>query len=323
MNAKLLVTRLFFAVACVVLLFSLLIFKLQNTSVAKASRLAEGVAAAPAAIQSCLQVDASDLPKTIVDNSTITSTLSVTTSLVITDVNIRQLNINHTYDSDLTAYLIGPSGTSVKLFANVGGNSDQFINTVLDDAAVAFIQDGAAPFTGAFSPVESLSAFNGQSTFGSWKLAIHDGNSGDDGTLVGWQIELCGDGDIPTETPVPPTNTPVPTAINTNTPTAISTPSATSTVATSTPIATAPTSMPTLTPVATATTAATATSVPATATSVPATATSVSATATSVPATATSTPNTPAPATPTTVPATATPTTETVMRNVYLPIVAR
>ena len=316
MNAKLLVTKLLFTVTCAVLLFSLLIFKLQNTSIAKASKLAEGVAAAPAAIQSCLQVNASDLPKTIVDNSTITSTLNVSASLVITDVNIRQLNISHTFASDLTAYLIGPSGTSVKLFANAGGSNDHFINTILDDAVGSPIQDGAAPFTGAFSPVESLSAFNGQSTFGSWKLAIHDGNSGDDGTLVGWQIELCGDGEIPTETPVPPTNTPVPTAINTNTPTAISTPSATSTVATSTPIATAPTSMPTLTPVATATTGATATSIPATATSVP-------ATATSVPATATSTPSTPAPATPTTVPATATPTTETVMRNVYLPIVAR
>ena len=204
----------------------------------------------------------------------------------------------------MKAYLIGPSGTSVMLFANAGGSNDHFINTVLDDAAGTVIQDGAAPFTGTFSPVQSLSAFNGQSTFGSWKLVIHDGSSGDDGSLVGWQIELCGDGVIPTETPVPPTSTPVPTAISTNTPTVVQTPSATPTVATSTPIATAPTSVTTLTPTVTATTAATTT---------PATATSVPATATLVPATAT----------PTTVSATATPTTETVMRNVYLPIVAR
>jgi subtilisin-like proprotein convertase family protein len=45
------------------------------------------------------------------------------------------LNLQHTWDSDLAAYLVSPSGRRVDLFTNVGGSGDDFSNTRIEDAA--------------------------------------------------------------------------------------------------------------------------------------------------------------------------------------------
>jgi subtilisin-like proprotein convertase family protein len=110
----------------------------------------------------------------------------------ITDVNV-SLDITHTYDADLTAHLISPAGTRVKLFDAVGGSDDNFTGTTFDDAAVQPIAGGSAPFTGLFIPAEALSAFNGENSNGFWTLEITDNSAADDGSLDFWSLEITGD----------------------------------------------------------------------------------------------------------------------------------
>jgi subtilisin-like proprotein convertase family protein len=109
----------------------------------------------------------------------------------ITDVNLT-LNIQHTYDSDLTAYLIGPSGTRVKLFSGVGGSGDNFLDTGFDDQGENTILVASAPFPKVYRPEEPLSAFNGQNPNGLWTLEITDSKGGDFGYLNSWSIEILG-----------------------------------------------------------------------------------------------------------------------------------
>ena len=72
--------------------------------------------------------------------SVIESTLQVTgLSDRIFDVNV-QLNITHTWTSDLRITLIAPSGTSVLLVAGEGSSGDHLKDTVFDDSGVKSIQ---------------------------------------------------------------------------------------------------------------------------------------------------------------------------------------
>lgn len=122
--------------------------------------------------------------------SVIESTLQVTgLSDRIFDVNV-QLNITHTWTSDLRISLIAPSGASVLLVAGEGSSGDHFKDTVFDDSGVKSIQGQAAPFTGTFKPEESLSKFNQQNPNGTWKLRIEDQALQDGGTLNAWKLTL-------------------------------------------------------------------------------------------------------------------------------------
>ena len=142
-----------------------------------------------------------DTPYTLNAN-TITSRIS-TLGLngTLTDVNVR-VNITHTNNSDLVAYLISPSGTRVKLFSNVGAssfgffNTQNFTNTVFDDSATIPILSVFAqePYTGSFLPEKELFTVNGEDPNGFWALEITDLQNSliNDGTgiLNNWSIDL-------------------------------------------------------------------------------------------------------------------------------------
>lgn len=131
-----------------------------------------------------------DVPKAISDLTTTTSTLPISGLFgPITDVDVT-LTINHTYNEDLNTYLISPVGTRVALFAHVGGDSDNFSSTTLDDQAAASITVGSTPFTGRFRPASPLSVFNGQSANGTWTLEVVDDATNDTGSLVSWSLAI-------------------------------------------------------------------------------------------------------------------------------------
>lgn len=121
-----------------------------------------------------------------------TSTLWFGSYAKVSDVDVA-LDITHTYDADVTATLISPAGTRVKLFQNVGGSNDNFTGTSFDDAAATAIGAGAAPFSGNFKPLELLSTFNGENSNGFWTLEIVDNSPADDGTLNSWSLSVLGD----------------------------------------------------------------------------------------------------------------------------------
>lgn len=128
-----------------------------------------------------------DVPKTITDNATTSSTLVISQAGTIADLNVK-LNITHSNDADLEVFLIAPDGTQLELFANVGGDGDNFSNTILDDEAATTINLGKAPFKGSYSPKNNLSIFDGKSITGTWTLVITDVKVGGTGTLDSWSL---------------------------------------------------------------------------------------------------------------------------------------
>ncbi len=109
----------------------------------------------------------------------------------ISDVNV-SVRLNHTFDSDLVISLIGPDNTSVILVNKRGSSGQNFgtgnndcsgTPTLFDDSAATSIAVGTAPFTGSFKPESVLSAFNGKSITGTWKLHFSDTAAVDTGTV--------------------------------------------------------------------------------------------------------------------------------------------
>jgi subtilisin-like proprotein convertase family protein len=79
------------------------------------------------------------------------------------------LNITHTFSGDLVVTLISPGGTQFIASNRAGGATD---NIVLTNLAVT--------------------AFNGQTAAGSWKLKVQDLASADVGSLVSWSLKIVG-----------------------------------------------------------------------------------------------------------------------------------
>jgi subtilisin-like proprotein convertase family protein len=131
---------------------------------------------------------ASDVPKSITDFSTVSSSVTVSGFIgLIKDLNVN-LSISHTYDGDLRIYLVAPNGRRIELARNLGGGGDNFANTTFDDEAGAAITSGAPPYSGFFRPQSPLFAVDGISPNGTWKLEIKDTASGDVGTLTSWAL---------------------------------------------------------------------------------------------------------------------------------------
>jgi len=108
------------------------------------------------------------------------------------------LYLTHSYLSDLQITLIAPDNTRVLLSDRSGEDGDSFglssaNRTKFDDAATPLLQDGRAPFLGAFEPDQPLAAFAGKSGTalnGRWRLEIKDNAGGDVGTLRNWGLTI-------------------------------------------------------------------------------------------------------------------------------------
>ena len=101
------------------------------------------------------------------------------------------LSLLHQPDSDLTVQLDSPSGTRLALFSQVGGNGQNFIDTLLSDSANQPITAGSPPFTGPFRPREPLAQLIGEPLNGTWTLNVRDrmANNGTAGFLQSWALQ--------------------------------------------------------------------------------------------------------------------------------------
>lgn len=125
------------------------------------------------------------LPKPILDNQSVYDTINVYASGFIIDLNVN-LTLYHTWDSDVSIYLIAPSHNQIDLSSGNGGSGDNYINTVFDDEALMPITAGSPPFTGSFRPEQPLSTFDNMPVMGAWVLKVSDNASGDTGQLISW-----------------------------------------------------------------------------------------------------------------------------------------
>jgi len=139
------------------------------------------------------------LPAPIPDNSVagVSSTLAVGTDVTLTDVNVR-VELAHTWVGDLHITLRSPLGTEVILLDRPGfpalsdGCRDNDMDVTFDDAAALVPEThcmGTNPWcTGSVRAVQSLSAFNGQSSLGVWVLTVSDRAGQDVGTVLDWAL---------------------------------------------------------------------------------------------------------------------------------------
>lgn len=127
--------------------------------------------------------------------------IDVPDHFTIIDLDV-SLNVTHGAFFDLQIHLTSPAGTNIVL--NNSGNT-AFIETKpdgrlgpiggnftlsFDDEAELPIEQAARPFTEPYKPTESytLATFNGEDTFGQWRLRIYDAFPPDTGSLHNLQL---------------------------------------------------------------------------------------------------------------------------------------
>jgi subtilisin-like proprotein convertase family protein len=109
----------------------------------------------------------------------------------ISDLDVK-ISITHSSAFDLRLFLVNPAGISVVLNEYLDLNdffySPNYTQTIFDDEALVSVEDGEAPFTGRYRPRESLNIFDGEDTFGAWRLLIYDQCLNDSGYLDSFEM---------------------------------------------------------------------------------------------------------------------------------------
>lgn len=127
----------------------------------------------------------------------------VTENFNITDVTVTIKGLVHTWVGDLVVRLRHlETGTVVELFrqpgqpqfSSSGYSSDlkgdySFNDNFNIDIEAAAAQSPIIP-SGNYASLQSLSAFCGQMSAGTWQLIINDCSAGDSGSLGSWSLNL-------------------------------------------------------------------------------------------------------------------------------------
>lgn len=142
-------------------------------------------------VTDCDAYEAQDVPLDIDPDSvnTITSTIAVADNETISGVTVN-VDISHTWTSDLWLKLIAPDGTEIQLIAQeCWAGTD--INVTFSDNGQPQFCSSPVSIAGVLRPDEPLSVLNGLSTQGNWTLEVFDDWAGDGGSLNGWSIDFC------------------------------------------------------------------------------------------------------------------------------------
>jgi PKD repeat protein/subtilisin-like proprotein convertase family protein len=148
----------------------------------------------------CVSLEPEDLPVNIPASSvsTVSSKLDVLNSGIITDINVTGIEIEHSWINDLQIDLVSPSGTTVRLLDNTCDSEDDILLSFDDEAANEYGDWPCPPIEGlVYTPFESLSAFNDESSEGEWSLEVSDVFAQDGGFLTNWNLDICYLGDLP------------------------------------------------------------------------------------------------------------------------------
>ena len=143
----------------------------------------------------CALVPSANVPVTIsaTNTPTVFSTINVTASGIISDLNVKNIVGTHTYIGDLRVSIKSPSSPNyVLLWSGLCGSDDNF-NISFDDESPNAYTSIVCPIIGGltYQPSTALTGFDGQTMTGSWTIKIEDLADGDGGALTGWQTEAC------------------------------------------------------------------------------------------------------------------------------------
>jgi uncharacterized repeat protein (TIGR01451 family) len=96
---------------------------------------------------------------------------------VASDVKFRLDSLDYPYLGSLEITLTSPQGTSVRLVDQAWDAGSSFRGTLLDDGAASPIRGityWEMPYTGSYTPVSPLAAFQGENPNGAWVLNVRD-----------------------------------------------------------------------------------------------------------------------------------------------------
>lgn len=119
--------------------------------------------------------------------ATLSSSIFIEDDIAIQDLKV-SLNIDHSWNGDLTIRLEHPSGGQIILWNRTCNNGTSGINVIFDQSAPSIAC--GSPTSGTFKPIGNLNNLNGLSAQGEWKLNIIDNWSGDTGTLNAWSLDF-------------------------------------------------------------------------------------------------------------------------------------
>lgn len=135
---------------------------------------------------------------------------------VITDVNVQIVGFTHGYPDDVDIYLQSPSGQRVMLMSDAcGGSPNGGVNLTFSDEAINALPNNTSCVTGEYRPANylgesaenfgtggpffaTLSAFDGYSPTGTWRLYVRDDAAGFSGSISSWVLQITTQGSFPT-----------------------------------------------------------------------------------------------------------------------------
>lgn len=134
------------------------------------------------------------LPISTTGTPSIVSEITILDDLPVADINVN-IEVDHTYLSDLTITLTSPAGTTVVLMSN---SCDEFenIDATFDDDGAALTCSGDPAISGNVKPLGFLSTFNGESTQGVWILTVADNAPADGGVFKSFSLDVCAEGEF-------------------------------------------------------------------------------------------------------------------------------
>jgi len=143
--------------------------------------------------ESCAVFIANDLPKNISANNiaTVESTITLNANAVISDINVKKIEGNHTFFRDLKMTLLSPTGAAAQLFTGKCGNFNGKFAFSFDDEAANELVCPPNAAGNAFKPLQPFSKFKSENSLGAWKLKVEDLVAGSGGQLAAFEIEVC------------------------------------------------------------------------------------------------------------------------------------
>ena len=141
--------------------------------------------------ETCNILASGDIPVNIPTSGTPTviSTINISDQGAISNLKINNIDISHTYISDLEIKLISPSGTEITLIDRICGSNDNLFLS-FDDTGIDGIN--CPPTDGLmYLPEDLFSAFANEEVQGLWTLEVQDNYNHDGGSINAWEIEYC------------------------------------------------------------------------------------------------------------------------------------
>lgn len=146
--------------------------------------------------QVCTTYMSTNVPVNIpsVGTPTVISTITIPNQGKILDLNIVNLNIEHTFIGDLRIFLKSPNGTEIFVvdFDDKCSNEDN-VEINFDDEGVGPYPAFPCPPTDQmfYKPKNLLSSFYQENIQGTWTLRIEDIEDLYGGNLISWGLEIC------------------------------------------------------------------------------------------------------------------------------------